>query len=224
MWNSSEWRPEPPHRQHAVWRQVRDTWRELWRDAFRDFGGPETFGRGRRRDRMARGVLKYLILDALRDGPKHGYEIIKLLEERAQGFYAPSPGAIYPTLQLLEDLGLVRAESDQDRRVYDLTDAGRAELEANADLVDSIWAGFAGPDHAGVDGPGLGFLADELADLMRTVKHVFRAVYHGTDPETLRQVRLALERCKNDIREILARAGAAGQSTGTTSGAPSDRF
>src|SRR5262245_37807364 len=64
-------------------------------------GGPER-GPGRR-EPMERGVLRYLILDALVDGPKHGYEVIKRLEERTEGEYAPSPGTVYPTLQLLED-------------------------------------------------------------------------------------------------------------------------
>ena len=70
-------------------------------------GGPE-HGPGRR-ERMERGVLRYLILDALADGPKHGYEVIKRLEERTHGEYIPSPGTVYPTLQLLGDQGLVRA-------------------------------------------------------------------------------------------------------------------
>ena len=69
---------------------------------------------------------RYILLDALRDGPKHGYEIIKTLEERSGGKYVPSPGTVYPTLQYLEDQGLVRATEEADRRIYQsLTPARR---------------------------------------------------------------------------------------------------
>src|SRR5690348_1385934 len=66
-------------------------------------------GRGGRGDRMERGMLRFVLLDALRKAPGHGYEIIKAIEERTRGQYVPSPGALYPTLQLLEDLGHVRS-------------------------------------------------------------------------------------------------------------------
>src|SRR3982074_1418623 len=75
------------------------------------------------RERLERGMLRYVILYVLRDGPKHGYEVIKHLEERTGGFYSPSPGTLYPTLQYMEDLGLVKSDQDEGRRVYQLTDA-----------------------------------------------------------------------------------------------------
>src|SRR5438128_1242224 len=98
---------------------------------------------GRGQERMERGALRYVLLDALRTGPQHGYEMIKALEERTHGQYAPSPGALYPTLQYLADLGFVRATREEDRRVYELTEAGRAELDAHQDRVDAFWARFA---------------------------------------------------------------------------------
>jgi DNA-binding PadR family transcriptional regulator len=70
------------------------------------------------------------LLSALLDGPGHGYEIIRRLDQRSGGLWRPSAGSVYPTLQLLEDQGLVTSEESGGRRVYRLTDAGRAEAEA----------------------------------------------------------------------------------------------
>ena len=78
-------------------------------------GGPA--GPGGWGGRARRGDAKFLLLDALQSGPKHGYEIIKAMEERSGGQWAPSPGTVYPTLQFLEDAGFVRAEQSGDRRI-----------------------------------------------------------------------------------------------------------
>lgn len=89
-------------------------------------GGPGGPGMGPRM--FGRGDLKYALLEALRERPKHGYEMMKELEERAGGFYMPSAGAVYPTLQLLEDRGWVTSESVEGKRVYTITDAGKQAL------------------------------------------------------------------------------------------------
>ena len=70
-----------------------------------------------RRQMFERGDLKYVILEQLKDKPAHGYELIKALEERFGGFYAPSPGAVYPTLQMLEDMGYVSSVQQDGRKV-----------------------------------------------------------------------------------------------------------
>jgi DNA-binding PadR family transcriptional regulator len=82
---------------------------------------------------FGRGDLKYALLDLLQERPKHGYEMIKELESRAGGFYTPSAGAIYPTLQLLEDRGWVTAETAEGKKVYAITDAGRQALKERRD-------------------------------------------------------------------------------------------
>jgi DNA-binding PadR family transcriptional regulator len=168
---------------------------------------------------MERGVLRYVLLAALRDSPKHGYQLIKWLEERTHGLYSPSPGTIYPTLQYLEDQGLVRAESQEDRRVYHLTDAGRAELEAHSGRVDSIWERFAGHAPSGASRHEAAFLQAELQDLNRTIWGGLRGALRQGDDETVRRVRLALERCKNEVRDIIAH-GAQGAPAGPP-GSPS---
>src|SRR5919109_160597 len=88
-------------------------------------GGHEMRGYGRGRHRVRRGDVRSAILALLDDRSMHGYEMITELEERTGGRWRPSAGSIYPTLQLLEDEGLVTAEEVEGRKVYSLTDAGK---------------------------------------------------------------------------------------------------
>jgi len=81
------------------------------------------------RGRPERGEVRWLVLEALEDGPKHGYAIIQAIEERSKGAYKPSPGSVYPTLQMLEELDLVQVQAEGSRKLYALTEAGRKELE-----------------------------------------------------------------------------------------------
>ena len=166
------------------------------------FGGPQGFGGPRGRAR--RGEARYILLDALRDGPKHGYEIIKSLEDRSGGQYAPSPGTVYPTMQLLEDLGLVRADQSSDRRVFHLTEAGLADLETHTQEIADFWARFAADPSA--TKPEAGFLRDEMESLVRTVREGLHGPLSTGDTEVIRTVRLALERCRNEIREIVTQS------------------
>jgi DNA-binding PadR family transcriptional regulator len=159
-------------------------------------------GRGPRPARARRGSLRLVILDALRE-PRHGYEIIKALEERTHGEYAPSPGTVYPTLQYLEDLGLVRAAQEGDRRVYELTDAGRAELDAQAEGIGAFWSRFDARAPSESSKREAGFLQDELRDLTRTCWGAVKEALSRGDRETIRNVRLALERCQNEVRALL---------------------
>jgi DNA-binding PadR family transcriptional regulator len=79
---------------------------------------------------MRRGDIKVALLRALTEGPAHGYEIIHRLEEKSGGLWRPSAGSVYPTLQMLEEQDLLRSHEDGGKRIYELTDAGRAEAEA----------------------------------------------------------------------------------------------
>ena len=81
--------------------------------------------------RTRRGDIRRALLSALREGPAHGYEIMQRLESRSGGIWRPSPGSVYPTLQMLEDEGLVRSEQRDGTRVYELTEAGQKEAEAS---------------------------------------------------------------------------------------------
>ena len=161
--------------------------------------------RGHRRAK--RGEARYVLLDALRDGPKHGYEIIKTLEERSAGQYVSSPGTVYPTMQYMEELGLVRADQEGERRVYKLTEVGRAELAAHAEHVDAFWGRFAARSTAATSRHEVGFLQDQLDDLARTAWSGLREAIEKDDRQTIRQVRQAVEHCQNEIREIITDRG-----------------
>jgi DNA-binding PadR family transcriptional regulator len=105
--------------------------------------GPHGFGPGFGRgpwSRARRGDIRSAILLALAGEPMHGYQIMQRFEERTGGAWRPSPGSVYPTLQLLEDQGLVESAESEGRRVFSLTDAGRAEAESLREkLGDSPW-------------------------------------------------------------------------------------
>jgi DNA-binding PadR family transcriptional regulator len=113
--------------------------RNLHEARMRGFGFPPGFGghwgegRGPRRGgRGSRPNVRPAILALLVERPMHGYEMIQELGERTGGIWRPSPGSIYPTLQLLEDEGLIEATAEGGRKSYRLTDAGRAEAETAA--------------------------------------------------------------------------------------------
>src|SRR5271169_6707242 len=86
------------------------------------FGGPPP--------RADRGVVRYLVLDAIAKQPRHGYEIIQAIGERSSGTYRPSPGVVYPTLQMLEELGHAKLEESESRKVYAITAEGKVDLKA----------------------------------------------------------------------------------------------
>ncbi|QKW05387.1 helix-turn-helix transcriptional regulator [Streptomyces sp. NA04227] len=95
------------------------------------FGGPggPWGGRGGRGGRARRGDVRASILALLKDRPMHGYEMIQEIAERSGGAWKPSPGSVYPTLQLLEDEGLIRSESEGGKKLFDLTDSGRSAAD-----------------------------------------------------------------------------------------------
>jgi DNA-binding PadR family transcriptional regulator len=103
-----------------------------------DFGG-RSFGMGRK---LASVDLQLLILGLLAEKPRHGYEIIKALEERSKGFYIPSPGMVYPALTYLEEIGHATVEAVGARKLYHITDAGKEHLDGNRSTADALFAQF----------------------------------------------------------------------------------
>jgi DNA-binding PadR family transcriptional regulator len=108
------------------------------------FGGRRGgFGEGdedlmRARRMLAQGDLRLVALALIAEAPRHGYEIIKLLEEKTADWYSPSPGIVYPTLTYLEEAGYVTASTEGSKKLYTITDEGRAYLASNRDLVDVV--------------------------------------------------------------------------------------
>jgi DNA-binding PadR family transcriptional regulator len=91
---------------------------------------------------LADGDLRVVVLALLTDTPRHGYDIIKALEERSHGIYSPSPGVVYPTLTYLEEVGYVSATAEGNRKVYAITDSGRAYLAENRELAAMVLDGL----------------------------------------------------------------------------------
>ena len=102
--------------------------------------GGRAFGMGRK---LASIDLQLLILRLLAEKPRHGYEIIKALDELSKGFYVPSPGMVYPALTYLEELGQATVEADANRKLYHITDAGRAYLDERRPAADALFTQFA---------------------------------------------------------------------------------
>ena len=102
-------------------------------------GHPGHHGPGGRRGRMFdQGDLRLVILHLTSEKPRYGYDIIKAIEERLSGLYSPSPGVVYPTLTFLEETGLVEAQTADGKKLYAITEEGRAHLEANKAAVDAL--------------------------------------------------------------------------------------
>ena len=94
--------------------------------------------------RAERGEIRYLVLDAIKERPRHGYEVIQHIEERAKKSYRPSPGVIYPTLTLLQDMGRIEeATAAGPRKAFAITADGTAELEAKKPEVEALFARLA---------------------------------------------------------------------------------
>jgi DNA-binding PadR family transcriptional regulator len=87
---------------------------------------------------LAQGDLRLIALALIAEQPRHGYEIIKVLEDKTAGWYSPSPGIVYPTLTYLEEAGYVTAEVEGAKKRYAITEEGRAHLEENRDFVDAV--------------------------------------------------------------------------------------
>src|SRR6267154_1341223 len=118
--------------------------RHGWRGHFGpSFGHGGRHGMGgsdfmRARRMLAQGDLRLIALALIAEQPRHGYEIIKLLEDKTAGWYSPSPGIVYPTLTYLEEAGYVTAQVDGAKKLYTITEEGRAYLEENRDFVDAV--------------------------------------------------------------------------------------
>jgi len=125
------------HRRHEATR-FSHPFHEHFGRIMRERGGRH----GRRGERMFdHGDLRWVLLKLIAEKPSHGYELIKCIETWLGGAYSPSPGVIYPTLTLLEELGLVSAEpTEGGRRAYAITDAGTQALADNAAVVEAIFA------------------------------------------------------------------------------------
>ena len=170
-------------------------------EGFADFWGPRgKHHRGRMGRMFEQGDLKYVILRLLEEKPRHGYEIIKELEDRFGGAYSPSPGTVYPTLTMLEDLGYAKATQDEGgRKVYEITPEGAAYLKEHSATVDSIFERIARFME--------GFLDTPMMEVNSAFRRVARATYapaskHVNDRAKLQRIKDILERAAGELEQL----------------------
>jgi DNA-binding PadR family transcriptional regulator len=146
------------------------------------------------------GDLKYVILRLLEEKPRHGYEIIKELEDRFGGAYSPSPGTVYPTLTMLEDLGYAKAAQDEGgRKVYEITAEGSAYLKEHSTTVDSIFERIARFME--------GFLDAPMMEVNGAFRRVARSAYgqaskNVNDGAKLQHIREILDRAAAELEQL----------------------
>jgi len=165
-------------------------------------GDPRGRGRSRRRQQMFEsGEMKYVILRLVKEKPRHGYEVIKALEEKFGGWYSPSAGTVYPTLQLLEDQGYVRVVEEEGKKVYHITPEGEAFLEEHRDVLDDIIDRVRDVvrDLAG------GTMADLNEAFARMARMAYKQAWNtGSDDERTQKVVEILRRAVKEMEETLA--------------------
>ena len=164
------------------------------------FWGP--FGFGGQSRFFEAGEVRLALLSLLAEGPKHGYQLMKEMEERSGGLYRASAGTVYPTLQQLEDEGLIVAQQQDGKRVYSLTDAGRAELNKDPDAVRRIWQRAEQWEEWGQFGN-----AEAMMGLTHSIKPLMKALWKaagrvGPEPGGLDRIREILDRAQRELEAL----------------------
>jgi len=157
-------------------------------------------GRGRMGRMFEQGDLKFVILQLLDEKPRHGYDIIKALEERSNGAYSPSPGTVYPTLTLLEEMGYATATAEEGgKKVFEITPEGKKHLAENSSTVDSIFERI----QEAVEP----FFSSSMGDVRTAMRHLARsslgtALKHADNKEVLAKIAEVLTRAAGEIDGI----------------------
>jgi DNA-binding PadR family transcriptional regulator len=162
-------------------------------------GGRGGGGRGRRRLFEA-GELRLVLLKLIADQPRHGYDLIRAIEEMTHGDYAPSPGVVYPTLTMLQDMGLIEeAKGDTSRKIFAATSEGQAHLEEKADEVEALFDRLEalGSDQRKAGG----------APIKRSVANLLSALWHRvtrgeTDEQTMHDIAAILDEAAQKIERL----------------------
>ena len=164
----------------------------------------EGFGGGRRSRRARRmfesGELRLVLLKLIADEPRHGYDLIRAIEELTSGEYAPSPGVVYPTLTLLQDMALIEeAPVEGARKPFQITDEGRKQLEERSEEVGALFGRLdeLKPRESSMAGPAIG----------RAVKNLMAALRHrigrdGLDDELLHDIAAILDETAQRIERV----------------------
>lgn len=213
------WLRDPEHR-HGPWHgHGPHVFRARMRHGFFGPGGPfgpqgpfgpgGPGGPGKRGPRFfGRGDLKYALLKLLQERSMHGYEMMKALEERSDGFYTPSAGSIYPTLQMLEDRGFVTVAEAEGKKVYSITDAGRSFLNERQKEEE----GFQGPPPRPWEQfgrrwqePEVQALRSEAMEVARLFAIAGRSAFN--DPQKLAQLHTIIEHTRKELSDLIYSSG-----------------
>jgi len=167
---------------------------------FRDrvFKGERFFHGFGRESPFSKGDLKYVILDLLKEKPRYGYEIIRALEERSHGFYTPSPGVVYPTLQMLEEMGYASATERDGKKIYTITEEGSKFLAEQKDFTDEVKSHMKrqwNPENIGMFAQMMG----EFGELARMMGHRAKHV----EADKMKRIREVISSAAEEIKAIL---------------------
>src|SRR5436190_4660859 len=158
-------------------------------------------GRGRRARRMFEGgELRLVLLKLIADEPRHGYDLIRAIEELTGGEYAPSPGVVYPTLTLLQDMGLIEeAAGDGPRKPFQITDEGRSHLAEREEEVEALFERLRdlAPREEHTAGPAIG---RAIKNLMTALSH--RVGREGLNEELLHEIAAILDEAAQRIERV----------------------
>ena len=145
-----------------------------------------------------KGDLKYVILNLLKDKPSHGYEIIRAMEDHFHGFYTPSAGSVYPTLQMLDDMNYVSSSERDGKKVYTITDEGKKFLTEQQEVIDKIegqMKDWWGPRN-------IGDFHDTIHGLRRLGRLVSQRA-QNLGPEKWSSIKDIVDHACRDVEEIL---------------------
>jgi len=169
-----------------------------WGEEFgRGFGGR---GRGRRGRMFESGELRLVLLKLIADQPRHGYDLIRAIEELTHGSYAPSPGVVYPTLTMLQDMGLIEeAAAEGTRKAFAITPEGEAHLAERAEEVEALFERLTGA--------GEGKRRAGGRPIQRAVGNLLSALWHrvtadDTGEERLHEIAAILDEAAQKIERL----------------------
>ena len=178
-------------------------WRGSWGPFQFDFGDEGwSGGRGGRRARrmFESGELRLVLLKLIADEPRHGYDLIRAIEELTGGEYAPSPGVVYPTLTLLQDMGFIEeAPGEGPRKAFQATDEGRAHLDERAEEIEALFERLTDlkPRAENMAGPAIG---RAIKNLMTALSH--RVGRDGLDEQLLHEIAAILDEAAQRIERV----------------------
>jgi DNA-binding PadR family transcriptional regulator len=150
-----------------------------------------------RQSPLQKGDLKYVLLDLIKDKPRHGYEIIRALEEQSRGMYTPSAGVIYPTLQMLEEMGYASSNVLDGKRVYSITEEGLHFLEKR----EKVAAEIKNQMNKSWNSTNMGEMMELMAD-MRKISQLVGQEFRNADPEKRKRLREVLVRTYSELKKI----------------------